>query len=129
MGNGTQIGRVRGLGSAKEGAHHWIAQRLTAIGNLLLMLWFIGSLLVMPDLSYASVSQWLSSPLAAVPMILLLVSTCWHLRLGLQVFIEDYVHEARGKLPLLILLNFYAIGAAALGTFAVLKLAFTGAAA
>jgi len=67
--------------------------------------------------------------LAAVPMILLLVSTCWHLRLGLQVFIEDYVHEASGKLPLLILLNFYAIGAAALGTFAVLKLAFTGAAA
>lgn len=129
MGNGTQIGRVRGLGSAKEGAHHWIAQRLTAIGNLLLMLWFIGSLLVMPDLSYASVSQWLSSPLAAVPMILLLVSTCWHLRIGLQVFIEDYVHEASGKLPLLILLNFYAIGAAALGTFAVLKLAFTGAAA
>ena len=93
------------------------------------MLWFIGSLLVMPDLSYASVSQWLSSPLAAVPMILLLVSTCWHLRLGLQVIIEDYVHEASGKLPLLILLNFYAIGAAALGTFAVLKLAFTGAAA
>ena len=93
------------------------------------MLWFIGSLLALPSLSFPIVSAWLSSPLAAVPMILLLVSTCWHLRLGLQVFIEDYVHEASGKLPLLILLNFYAIGAAALGTFAVLKLAFTGAAA
>lgn len=129
MGNGTEIGRVRGLGSAKEGAHHWIAQRLTALSNLLLMLWFIGSLVMLPSLSFATVSAWLSSPLAAVPMILLLISTCWHLRLGLQVFIEDYVHEASGKLPLLILLNFYAIGAAALGTFAVLKLAFTGAAA
>lgn len=128
MGDGTEIGRVRGLGSAKEGAHHWIAQRLTAIGNLLLMLWLIGSLLTLPGLGYETVALWLSSPLAAVPMILLLVSTCWHLRLGLQVFIEDYVHEASGKLPLLILLNFYAITAAALGTFAVLKLAFTGAA-
>ncbi|WP_420607762.1 succinate dehydrogenase, hydrophobic membrane anchor protein [Novosphingopyxis sp.] len=129
MGNGTEIGRVRGLGSAKEGAHHWIGQRLTAIANLLLLLWFVGSLLLLPSLDYQIVSMWLSSSLAAVPMILLLVSTCWHLRLGLQVFIEDYVHEARGKLPLLILLNFYAIAAAALGTFAVLKLAFTGAAA
>ncbi len=129
MGNGTELGRVRGLGSAKEGAHHWIGQRLTAIANLLLMLWFIGSLLLLPALDYQTVTAWLSSPLAAVPMILLLASTCWHLRLGLQVFIEDYVHEASGKLPLLILLNFYAIGAAALGTFAVLKLAFTGAAA
>ncbi len=128
MGDGTELGRVRGLGSAKEGAHHWIAQRLTAIGNLLLMLWLIGSLVTLPGLNYETVALWLSSPLAAVPMILLLVSTCWHLRLGLQVFIEDYVHEASGKLPLLILLNFYAIAAAAFGTFAVLKLAFTGAA-
>ncbi len=129
MGNGTEIGRVRGLGSAKEGAHHWIGQRLTALANLLLLLWFVGSLLALPSLGYQTVATWLSSPLVAVPMILLIVSTCWHLRLGLQVFIEDYAHEPSAKLPLLIILNFYAIAAAALGTFAVLKLAFTGAAA
>ncbi|WP_187335753.1 succinate dehydrogenase, hydrophobic membrane anchor protein [Novosphingopyxis iocasae] len=129
MGNGTELGRVRGLGSAKEGAHHWIGQRLTALANLLLLLWFVGSLLALPSLGYQTVATWLSSPLVAVPMILLVVSTCWHLRLGLQVFIEDYAHEPSAKLPLLIILNFYAIAAAALGTFAVLKLAFTGAAA
>ncbi|MAC12379.1 succinate dehydrogenase, hydrophobic membrane anchor protein [Novosphingopyxis sp. YJ-S2-01] len=129
MGNGTELGRVRGLGSAKEGAHHWIGQRLTALANLLLLLWFVGSLLALPSLGYQTVATWLSSPLVAVPMILLVISTCWHLRLGLQVFIEDYAHEPSAKLPLLIILNFYAIAAAALGTFAVLKLAFTGAAA
>tara|TARA_B100000678_G_scaffold178385_1_gene148839 strand:- start:392 stop:781 length:390 start_codon:yes stop_codon:yes gene_type:complete len=128
MGNGTELGRVRGLGSAKEGAHHWIGQRLTALANLLLLLWFVGSLLALPSLGYQTVATWLSSPLVAVPMILLVISTCWHLRLGLQVFIEDYAHEPSAKLPLLIILNFYAIAAAALGTFAVLKLAFTGAA-
>lgn len=128
MGNGTELGRVRGLGSAKEGAHHWIGQRLTALANLLLLLWFVVSLLALPSLGYQTVATWLSSPLVAVPMILLVISTCWHLRLGLQVFIEDYAHEPSAKLPLLIILNFYAIAAAALGTFAVLKLAFTGAA-
>ena len=129
MAKGTEIGRVRGLGSAKEGAHHWIGQRLTALSNLLLLLWFVGSLIVLPSLDYQTVATWLSSPLVAVPMILLVISTCWHLRLGLQVFIEDYAHEPSAKLPLLVILNFYAIAAAALGTFAVLKLAFTGAAA
>ena len=129
MDKGTELGRVRGLGSAREGAHHWIGQRLTALSNLLLMLWFLGSLFTLPAINYETVTAWLSSPLVAVPMILLLVSTCWHLRLGLQVFIEDYAHAPSAKLPLLILLNFYAIAAAALGTFAVLKLAFTGAAA
>ena len=114
------------------GSHHIgiaIGQRLTALANLLLLLWFVGSLLALPSLGYQTVATWLSSPLVAVPMILLIVSTCWHLRLGLQVFIEDYAHEPSAKLPLLIILNFYAIAAAALGTFAVLKLAFTGAAA
>lgn len=127
MGSGTEIGRVRGLGSAKHGTHHWIMARVTAVGNLVLMLWFIFSLVSLPALDHATVSQWLASPLAAVPMMLLLVSVFWHLRLGLQVLIEDYVHDHGTKFGVILLLNFYAIGGAALGLFAIARIAFSGA--
>ncbi|RXR28219.1 succinate dehydrogenase, hydrophobic membrane anchor protein [Sphingobium fluviale] len=129
MGNGTSIGRVRGLGSAKSGAHHWIVQRFTAVGNLLLVLWLIFSILQMPGLDYESVVGWLSQPLVAVPMALMLVSIFWHLKLGLQVLIEDYVHDDGLKFVAIMALNFYAIGGAALGIFAIAKIAFTGGAA
>lgn len=126
MGSGTNIGRVRGLGSAQEGAHHWILQRVTAVGNLALIGWLIISLLRLPNLEYELMIGWLSSPLVAVPMILMLVSIFWHLRLGLQVLIEDYVPDHGVKFGLVLLLNFFAIGGAALGIFAVAKVAFTG---
>jgi len=126
MGNGTPIGRVRGLGSAKSGTHHWILQRFTAVGNLLLVLWLIFSVLQMPGLDYVSVTSWIAQPLVAVPMMLMLLSIFWHLKLGLQVLIEDYVHDDGLKFVVLMLLNFYALGGAALGIFAVAKIAFTG---
>lgn len=129
MGNGTSIGRVRGLGSAKSGAHHWIVQRFTAVGNLLLVLWLIFSVVKMPGLDYESVTGWLAQPLVAVPMMLMLVSIFWHLKLGLQVLIEDYVHDDGLKFFAILLLNFYAVGGAALGIFAIAKIAFTGGAA
>lgn len=129
MGNGTSIGRVRGLGSAKSGAHHWIVQRFTAVGNLLLVLWLIFSIVQMPGLDYESVVSWLAQPLVAVPMMLMLVSIFWHLKLGLQVLIEDYVHDDGLKFFAVLILNFYAIGGAALGIFAIAKIAFTGGAA
>ncbi len=129
MGSGTNIGRVRGLGSAQEGAHHWIVQRVTAVGNLLLVLWLIFSLLRLPNYQHELMVEWLASPLVAVPMILMLVSVCWHFRLGLQVLIEDYVPDHGVKFGLMILLNFFAVGCAALGIFSVAKIAFTGVAA
>jgi succinate dehydrogenase / fumarate reductase membrane anchor subunit len=128
MGTGTGIGRVRGLGSARSGTQHWIQQRVTAVGNLLLVLWLIASLLMLPGLDYASVVHWLGRPLVAVPMILMVVSVFFHLRLGLQVLIEDYVHDDGLKFATLILLNFYAVGCGAAGVFAIAKIAFTGAA-
>ena len=128
MGTGTEIGRVRGLGSAKAGAHHWWQQRLTAGSNLLLMLWFLFSLLRLPAYDYATVTTWLSSPLAAVPMLLLIVSVFWHFRLGLQVVIEDYQHDET-RIVALVLLNFYTIAMAGLAIFAILKIAFAGGAA
>jgi succinate dehydrogenase / fumarate reductase, membrane anchor subunit len=127
MGNGTSIGQVRGLGSAKHGSQHWIAQRVSAIGNVLLTLWLVGSLLLLPNFEYETVAAWLSQAIVAVPMILMLISIFWHVRLGLQVLIEDYVHDAGLKFAAITALNFYVVGAAAFGIFTVAKLAFTGA--
>jgi len=124
MGNGTSIGRVRGLGSAHEGTHHWWQQRLTAGANLALMLWLIASLVLLPKLDYATVQAWLASPLAAVPMILLVISVFYHLKMGLQVVIEDYERDAR-RIVLMTLLNFFAIAAAVFAIFSILKIALT----
>jgi succinate dehydrogenase / fumarate reductase, membrane anchor subunit len=127
MGNGTEIGKVRGLGSAKHGSKHWIDQRLTAVGNLLLTIWLVISLFLLPNFEHETLAAWLSQPLVAVPMILMLISIFWHVRLGLQVLIEDYVHDDGNKLIALAILNFYVLGAAAFGIFTVAKLAFVGA--
>jgi succinate dehydrogenase / fumarate reductase, membrane anchor subunit len=126
MGSGSQVGRVRGLGSARHGAQHWIGQRISAVGNLILVIWLIVSVLILPGLDYASVTGWLAQPLVAVPMMLMLVSIFYHLKLGLQVLIEDYLHGEAGKLGALLLLNFYAVTGAALGIFAIAKIAFRG---
>lgn len=126
MGNGTSIGRVRGLGAAHHGAHHWLLQRFTAIGNVVLMSWLIVSLALMGDYGYANVAKWLGNPLNATAMILLAFSLFWHARLGLQVLIEDYVHEAGTKFAALAALNLATIGGGAFGIFSVAALAFGG---
>ena len=126
MGTGTGIGRVRGLGSAKHGSLHWWHQRLTAAGNLVLLLWFVVALLRLPALDYATVTAWIASPFVAVALVLLTISVFWHLRIGLQVFIEDYVHDDASRVGALLILNFYAVGATALAIFSVLKIAFGG---
>ncbi|PEQ11784.1 succinate dehydrogenase, hydrophobic membrane anchor protein [Novosphingobium sp. PC22D] len=128
MGNGTSIGRVRGLGSAKSGSHHWLLQRFTAIGNLLLGLWIAVSILLLPNLSYSTVVEWVSAPVPATAMALLIISTIWHARLGLQVLFEDYVHENGSKFAVLTLLNLAAFAGAAFGLFCVIRLALGGAA-
>jgi len=127
MGNGTSIGRVRGLGSAHSGTHHWLLQRFTAVGNLLLVLWLVGSLILLPDSGYASVREWLSAPVAATLMGLLVISTIWHARLGLQVVVEDYVHEHANKFAAMVALNLAAFAAAAFGLVCVIRLALGGA--
>jgi succinate dehydrogenase / fumarate reductase membrane anchor subunit len=123
----TPIARVRGLGSAQEGGHHWWLERMTSISTFLLFVWLIVSLLRLPSLDYRGVTEWLATPLAAVPMLLLIVSTFWHLKLGLQVVIEDYVHEEGNHFFSILLVNFLTILGAAFAIFAVLKIAFGGA--
>ena len=128
MGNGTSIGRVRGLGSAHEGAHQWLLQRFTAIGNLVLVLFLLVSFLLLPAYDYGTVTGWLSSPIAAAALILLIVSTFWHARLGLQVLIEDYIHQGGSRFALIALLNLVAVAGAVFGIFCIASIAFAGAA-
>lgn len=122
MGNGTRIGQVRGLGSAKHGAHHWLVQRFTAIGNLVLLLWFVFSLVMLPDFAFATVKAWLSAPVAATAMVLLIVSTFWHARLGMQVMVEDYVHGAN-RFAAIVLLNLVFVAAGVFGVVSVIRIA------
>ena len=123
----TSLGRVRGLGSARSGATHWWHERLTSVSTLILLVWFFVSLIRLPDFSFATLTQWLAAPLAAVPMLLLILSVFWHLASGLRVVVEDYVHEEGGKLFWLVAINFASLFAAALSLFAVLRIAFGGA--
>ncbi|MBD3728610.1 MAG: succinate dehydrogenase, hydrophobic membrane anchor protein [Sphingomonadales bacterium] len=128
MGNGTSIGRVRGLGSAHAGAHHWLLQRFTAVGNLVLVSFLVISFAMLPDFGYDTVAGWLAQPITATAMILMVISTFWHARIGLQVVVEDYVHNAGTKFGVLTLLNLATIGGAAFGIFCIARLALTGAA-
>lgn len=130
MGNGTELGRVRGLGSAKEGAHHWWRQRVTAASNLFLLVWFLISILRLGAFDYDTVHAWIGSVWVAVPLILLVASTCWHAKLGLQVLIEDYQHDD-SRVASLILMEFFLAVIAATAIFSILKAAIvsTGAAA
>lgn len=85
--------RANGLGSAKSGLDHWMSQRITAVGNLILGLWFIYSMLSNIGMTYTQGVLWLSEPLNAVGMILLVICSFYHAVLGAQVVIEDYIHH------------------------------------
>lgn len=126
MGNGTSIGRVRGLGASHHGAQHWLVQRFTAIGNVVLMIWLLVSFVMLGDFGYGSVVKWLSQPVSATAMILLVCSLFWHARLGLQVLIEDYIHEPGSKFAAILALNLAIIGGGAFAIFSVAALAFGG---
>ena len=126
MDSRTNIGRVRGLGSAKHGGEHWLKQRLTAVGNVLLTTWFVLSLFMIPSFEHGPLAQWLAQPLVAVPMILMIANIFSHVKLGLQVLIEDYVHEEGTKFASLTALTFYTLGTAAFALFAIAKIALTG---
>lgn len=125
MRGGSELGRVRGLGSAKEGAGHWWRQRVTAFGNLVLVLWLVLSLLRLPGLDYETVRTWLQAPIVAVPMALIVINTFWHMRMGLQVVIEDYQHD-EARIVALAVLHIWTFGAGGLALFSILKVALSG---
>ncbi len=119
----SPLGRVTGLGSAKEGVEHWWAQRLTAVALVILVLWFAVSLIVLAGADRAAVVAWLHQPVPAILMVLLLVAGAWHMALGLQVVIEDYVTAHGTRIILLILNRLAATVLAIAGIFAVLRIA------
>jgi len=124
----SPIGRVLGLGSAKEGVSHWWGQRVSAVALLLLALWFVSALLRLGDFSHASVVAWIATPMNAVLLSLLVGTTVYHSQLGVQVVVEDYVSHHGTRIATLVLLNFLHIVLAALGIFSVLRIAFGAAA-
>ena len=129
MGDGTELGRVRGLGPAHEGEEAWMQQRMTAVGNLLLVGFLAISIVLLPDLSYGSVSGWLKHPVPAVAMALLVINVFWHARLGLAEMIGDYVHDEANKFAALLLVRFATIGGTAFGLFFIARTVFGGGAA
>lgn len=128
MGNGTSIGKVRGLGSAQTGAHHWLLQRFTAVGNLVLMVFLITSFVLLENAEYATVRGWLAQPVTATAMGLLVISTFWHARLGLQVLIEDYVENSGTKFGLIAFLNLATFGGGGFAIVAIASMALGGTA-
>jgi succinate dehydrogenase / fumarate reductase membrane anchor subunit len=122
----SDLGRVRGLGSAKEGVHHWWAQRVSAIALIPLSLWFVAGIVFLIDADRASALQWLGSPVTLGLMSLFLIALIYHAVLGLQVVIEDYIHTKATKLVLLLLIQFAGFVLAAAGIIAMLMITIYG---
>jgi len=114
-----------GLGSAKEGAEHWWAQRVSAVALLPLTLWFVASIIAHNGSDYVTFIAWLRTPLATVLMILLLIALFHHTALGLQVVIEDFVHSG-AKFAAVIAVRLGCFALASVGTVATLRIALNG---
>jgi succinate dehydrogenase / fumarate reductase membrane anchor subunit len=122
----SPLGRVLGLGSAKEGVEHWWRQRTTALLLVPLTLWFVMAVIGLVGADRAAMVAWMHNPMAAVLMILLIAVSFYHAALGLQVVIEDYIHGEAAKLITLVVMRLLCVLFVLRGVLAVLKLAFVG---
>ncbi|HEX9648354.1 MAG TPA: succinate dehydrogenase, hydrophobic membrane anchor protein [Alphaproteobacteria bacterium] len=120
------LAEARGLGAAKDGVGHWWAQRVSALALVPLSLWLVASLVAMTGAGHAEVSAWLARPWVAVTLVLTLFATFFHLKLGLQVVVEDYVEGRVARTALELLVTFAAIALGTGAVFAVLKVALGG---
>ena len=125
----TPLGKVRGLGSAHHGGGHWLEERFTSVALVLLSFWLIFSLVMLPNLERATLTEWLGSPWGAIPMALLIVTAFKHGLDGLKVAVDDYVHDDGNRIGIHFILTMAAIAGASIALFALAKIAFGAPAA
>jgi len=125
---GTEIGEVRGLGSAHHGAGHWVLMQATSAGALITCAYLVFSFLLLPDLSHPTVTGWLKGLGPSFALALLIVAVFWHSRLGLQVLIEDYVDHPGRRFAALLVVNLAAFAGAAFGLLCLVRIALGAAA-
>lgn len=119
----SNMSKAKGLGSTKEGVSHFIHQRITAIMLIPIVLWLCFSLAFLPQMDYFSLVSWVQSPLNSILLIITLISSFYHLQLGLQVIIEDYISSYQLKLITILIVNLSCIFLMLVGVFSVLKIA------
>ncbi len=120
----TPLNQVRGLGSAQEGVGHFWHQRMTAVALIPLVLWLLVSLYHHIGDPYEEMVAWLARPQTAIPFLFLILAGFYHMKLGLQVVVEDYIQKESTKIFLLLLNNLVAFGLGVICVYAVLKLSF-----
>jgi len=120
----TPLGRARGYGSAKSGTEHFWHQRLTAVANIPLTIAGVVIVISLLGRNHAAAAQILGSPLIAIIMLLFIFSITYHMRIGMQVVIEDYVHGELAKFALVMLNTFFVIAVGLAAAYAILKLSF-----
>jgi succinate dehydrogenase / fumarate reductase membrane anchor subunit len=124
----TPLGKVRGLGSAGEGAEHWLSERVISLALVLLGTWLLASLVLLPKLDQRTLLEWLRAPSGAVPMALLIITGFKHALTGMKGIADDYIHEDAPRFVINTLLLFLAVAGASIALFALASIAFGGAA-
>ncbi len=119
----SPLGQARGLGSAKDGTHHFWVQRVSAVALIPLSLWFVFSVANLAGADYEQVRWWVGYPAVAVTLVLFIAAALYHSMLGVQVVIEDYVGNEAAKITALLLSKFLHLVVAVASIFAVLKVA------
>jgi succinate dehydrogenase / fumarate reductase membrane anchor subunit len=122
----SPLGRVRGLGSAKDGTHHWWMQRLTALALIPLAIWLVWSVVSLIGRDHAAFVGWVRHPVSATLLVILIAATFHHGQLGLQVVIEDYVKGEGLKLGAILAVKALALVLGGIAAFCVLKIALGG---
>src|SRR5687767_8909659 len=117
----SPLGKVRGLGSAKDGTHHWWMQRVTALALIPLAIWFVACVVALAGKDHMAFTAWVKNPLTATLLVLLIAATFHHAQLGVQVVIEDYVHHEGAKVTSILLVKFAAVALAGIGIVSVLR--------
>ena len=120
----TPLGKVRGLGSAKDGTEHFWRQRLTAIANVPLIIFLVWLAVSLVGAPHSQVTETVASPVTALLLLAAILSITLHMKLGMQVVIEDYVHGEGARFLLLVLNIFFCFAVALASIFAILKIGF-----